>query len=63
MSHICHREGTTIRQIAALPYQIESDGRARVMLITSRETKRWVIPKGNLIEGLDWHQAAAARGL
>ena len=59
MSHICHREGTTIRQIAALPYQIEPDGRARVMLITSRETKRWVIPKGNLIEGLDWHQAAA----
>src|ERR1700761_4691860 len=29
------------------------------MLITSRETKRWVLPKGNLIKGLDWHQAAA----
>jgi predicted NUDIX family NTP pyrophosphohydrolase len=30
-----------------------------VLLITSRETKRWVIPKGNLIKGLDEHQAAA----
>lgn len=29
------------------------------MLITSRETRRWVLPKGNLIKGLAWHQAAA----
>ncbi len=29
------------------------------MLITSRDTRRWVLPKGNLIAGLDWHQAAA----
>lgn len=49
----------SIKQIAALPYRIESDGSARVLLITSRETRRWVIPKGNLIRGLDLHQAAA----
>jgi 8-oxo-dGTP pyrophosphatase MutT (NUDIX family) len=48
-----------IRQIAALPYRIDDAGHASVMLITSRETRRWVLPKGNLIEGLDWHQAAA----
>jgi len=36
-----------------------ADGHTDVMLITSRETKRWVLPKGNLIKGLDWHQAAA----
>ena len=30
-----------------------------MMLITSRETKRWVLPKGNIIEGLAAHQAAA----
>jgi uncharacterized protein Yka (UPF0111/DUF47 family)/8-oxo-dGTP pyrophosphatase MutT (NUDIX family) len=36
-----------------------TDGRADVMLITSRDTRRWVLPKGNLIKGLDWHQAAA----
>ena len=47
-----------MRQIAALPYRIE-DGAARVLLITSRETRRWVIPKGNRIRGLLPHQAAA----
>lgn len=29
------------------------------MLVTSRETKRWVLPKGNLIPGLSPHAAAA----
>lgn len=32
----------------------------RLLLITSRETKRWVLPKGNPIRGLDPHLAAAA---
>jgi uncharacterized protein Yka (UPF0111/DUF47 family)/8-oxo-dGTP pyrophosphatase MutT (NUDIX family) len=50
---------TTIRQVAALPYRITQAGGAEVMLITSREARRWVLPKGNLIKGLDWHQAAA----
>lgn len=48
-----------IRQIAALPYRIEDDGSASVLLITSRETRRWVIPKGNRIKGIDPHHAAA----
>jgi uncharacterized protein len=30
-----------------------------VLLVTSRETKRWVLPKGNLIAGLSPHAAAA----
>ena len=30
-----------------------------VMLITSRETRRWVLPKGNPIRGLASHEAAA----
>lgn len=33
------------RQYAALPYKIVDDT-VLVMLITSRETKRWVLPKG-----------------
>ncbi len=33
------------------------------MLITSRETRRWVIPKGNPIEGLAAHEAAAHEAL
>jgi 8-oxo-dGTP pyrophosphatase MutT (NUDIX family) len=34
------------RQVAALPIDIGKNGQAYVMLVTSRETKRWVIPKG-----------------
>jgi predicted phosphate transport protein (TIGR00153 family) len=30
-----------------------------VLLITSRETRRWVVPKGNPIRGLSSHEAAA----
>ncbi|HWW64622.1 MAG TPA: DUF47 family protein [Sphingomonadaceae bacterium] len=48
-----------MRQIAALPYRSEDDGSVRIMLITSRETRRWVIPKGNPIRGLTPHAAAA----
>jgi len=46
-----------IRQVAALPYRI-TDGATRVLLITSRETRRWVVPKGNPIRGLKPHEAA-----
>lgn len=42
-----------------MPYRIAPDGAAEVLLITSRETRRWVIPKGNPIRGLAPHQAAA----
>lgn len=34
------------KQFAALPYRIGEDGILEVMLITSRETRRWVVPKG-----------------
>ncbi len=53
------RKELAIRQIAALPYRIEADGSASVMLITSRDTRRWVIPKGNRMKGIDPHHAAA----
>ncbi|MDB5678988.1 MAG: hypothetical protein JWM94_1990 [Sphingomonas bacterium] len=51
-----------IRQIAALPYRTDGtavDAAVRVLLITSRENKRWVIPKGNPASGLSAHAAAA----
>ncbi len=48
-----------IKQVAALPYRERPDGTPEVLLITSRGTRRWVIPKGNPIRGLDPHQAAA----
>ena len=33
-------------QYAALPWRRRADGVVEVLLITSRETQRWVIPKG-----------------
>lgn len=54
----------SIRQVAALPYRT-ADGSNDpamplfVLLITSRQTKRWVVPKGNLMIGKMSHEAAA----
>ena len=50
---------TTGIQYAALPYRIEGR-QVRVLLITSRETRRWVIPKGWPVTGLKPQDAAAA---
>ena len=47
------------RQVAALPVRIEEDGALRVLLVTSRETRRYVIPKGWPWPGLKEHKAAA----
>lgn len=46
-------------QFAALPWRLGADGAVEVLLITSRETRRWVIPKGWPMKGLKPHQAAA----
>lgn len=42
-----------------MPYRIDDHGAVTVLLITSRETRRWVVPKGNPIKGLAPHEAAA----
>ena len=47
-----------MRQIAALPYTTDADGAMSILLITSRDTRRWVIPKGNRIKGMAGHRAA-----
>lgn len=46
-------------QYAALPWRRAADGSAEVLLITSRETRRWVIPKGWPMKGLKSPQCAA----
>ena len=33
-------------QFAALPWRRDAHGEVEILLITSRETRRWVIPKG-----------------
>jgi 8-oxo-dGTP pyrophosphatase MutT (NUDIX family) len=35
-----------LMQYAALPYRVSPDQRTEIMLITSRQTRRWIIPKG-----------------
>ena len=46
------------KQIAAIPLRSDASGQLQVMLVTSRETRRWVIPKGWPWPGLPDHEAA-----
>jgi 8-oxo-dGTP pyrophosphatase MutT (NUDIX family) len=46
-------------QYAALPWRRAADGGVEILLITSRETRRWVIPKGWPIKGLKPGPSAA----
>lgn len=50
-------------QAAALPWRRDADGAVQVLLITSRETRRWVIPKGWPIKGLKAPKTAAREAL
>ena len=56
-------EGGRARQVAALPLRRNRSGRLRVLLVTSRDTGRWVVPKGWPMEGLDPWEAAAVEAL
>jgi len=49
------------RQFAALPYR-ERDG-LEILLLTSRETRRWIIPKGWPMTGKPPHRAAAQEAI
>ncbi len=44
-------------QVAALCYR-ENLGRTEILLITSRDTGRWILPKGWPVDGLDASEAA-----
>lgn len=46
-------------QYGALPWRRTAEGQLQVLLITSRETRRWVIPKGNPIKNLKPGPSAA----
>lgn len=53
------RNGEPRRQVAVLPVRTGPGGTLQVMLITSRETRRWVAPKGWPMKGLKNYEAAA----
>ena len=47
------------KQVAALPLRRTKDGKAEILLVTSRDTGRWIIPKGWPSKRLKDHKAAA----
>ena len=47
------------KQVAALPVRIDAAGRTRVLLITSRETQRMIVPKGWPMKGHKDYRSAA----
>jgi 8-oxo-dGTP pyrophosphatase MutT (NUDIX family) len=52
------RDVAELRQVAAIPLR-NKDGRREVCLVTTRETKRWSIPKGWPMKGVKDPDAAA----
>jgi 8-oxo-dGTP pyrophosphatase MutT (NUDIX family) len=50
-------------QIAALPVRWDAKGKLRVLMVTSRDTGRWVMPKGWLMDGKKPWRAAEIEAL
>ena len=48
-----------IRQFGALPYRIDEKSGLHILLVTSRDTGRWVVPKGNPMPFREGHETAA----
>jgi 8-oxo-dGTP pyrophosphatase MutT (NUDIX family) len=51
------KQGKPIRQVAAVPVRLH-EGRIEVMLVTSRGTKRFIVPKGWPMKGKSGREAA-----
>ncbi|HEY5337743.1 MAG TPA: NUDIX hydrolase [Rhizomicrobium sp.] len=49
-------------QYAALPYRVRA-GALEILLITTRRTHRWIVPKGWLVDGQQPHDSAAVEAL
>jgi 8-oxo-dGTP pyrophosphatase MutT (NUDIX family) len=57
------RAGSRRLQYAALPFRCRAHASVQVMLVTSRETGRWVVPKGWPIAGEAPHVSAAREAI
>ena len=53
----------TASQIAALPIHWDKSGRVRVLMVTSRDSGRWVMPKGWPMDGKKPWRAAEIEAL
>lgn len=51
-------KGERIAQVAAIPFRIVAGGALEVMLVTSRGTRRFIVPKGWPMKGKSARQAA-----
>jgi 8-oxo-dGTP pyrophosphatase MutT (NUDIX family) len=52
------RKGESIRQVAAIPFRLGEHGDIEVMLVTSRTTRRFIVPKGWPMKGKSGRKAA-----
>lgn len=52
------KEGERIRQVAAIPFRLNERGDIEVMLVTSRTTRRFIVPKGWPMKGKSGRKAA-----
>ena len=59
MKKIKRVPGEIRAQIAAMPIRRSADGAMEILLVTSRTTRRWIVPKGWPIKGLTAPEAAA----
>jgi len=50
-------------QYGALPYRFRADGSVEILLVTTRRTRRWIIPKGWKIRGKKPAKSAAQEAL
>lgn len=56
------REGSLI-QYGALPYRLRETGDVDYLVVTSRGTGRWILPKGGLVKGKTAGQSAMQEAL
>jgi len=55
-----HRSGSKFPlQVAALPWRRRADGEVEVLLVTTRGTGQWMVPKGWPMAGKTWPESAA----
>jgi ADP-ribose pyrophosphatase YjhB (NUDIX family) len=52
------KKGERIRQVAAIPFRVNASGEIEVMLVTSRTTVRFIVPKGWPMKGKSGRRAA-----
>jgi 8-oxo-dGTP pyrophosphatase MutT (NUDIX family) len=59
LQRVIHRVLKPYQQFGALPFRWSRNGSLEVMLVTTRGRKRWIIPKGWPVPGLQPHESAA----